>query len=1109
MQLPELLNSIQACVDTPLNAQLDIRHFYETAYPDSYRVGMDLTWEMSRSYHAGHVFVEDGKVIGLNLCGLAFSQEQLDQLVQLPLEDLWTLNLSYTQIRRMHVPASWKSLEVLILFENPTLEQLLFMGPTPELWRLEAANCGLETAELPKGENGVHEKLHYVDLEGNKKLKELELECEYPDLHTLMLRECALASFSLRYETKTLAHLYLSFNKISKLELGPELRWDTLSSLLLRENELGGLPEDLLERMPHLDALYLGTNPLPMDVRSKIEAYGPDRNHLKIYQKYLDQRKIGRLHPDDECKVLFIGNGKAGKTNLVRKIMGLPFDPDWKSTHGITLEVKNLKPPKGVGVPYRLNLWDFGGQDIYHSTHRLFMKANAVYVLAWCQETEYQETCTGEEIGRDGAKITVSYQNHSLTYWLNYAQKLGEKNPLILTKTRSTPDQYASSDRDQVSKTIASFAGAFPNGPAHLAVESSEPHAKLSGYEPFHQSLWDAVKEVKSRGTDTIAEPLYRLRNYLRELQKSGEKRLNLSQYEKKAKELKVIDPLLELETWLHETGVVHYRKGMFDDEIVLDQVWAIEAIYSLLRRDDGLAAHIRDNQGFFSGKMALELWRRKIKGFQEEDAKTFINYMMSCDLCFEMTHADQSEGFEHRNFMAPQHFSGERPNSFELPFEGGDYGEYVCQAGFVPPGVIQALICRSIEYRDPEAKRAYYRDGILLRKGTGRQAQVLALECLPDSGRITILFKPRAIPLLKQIRTEVLSLLEGDGFQETIQFNDDRSMPWNDWESSQAGMADPLKMVEPEPFDPSLGQSRTISANQDEQVDLMGKQVSERKTLFTSPADRDEAKIIKSMMEKLSEESQKELKFLKEKRHKLSMDRIKTANPMLEFELDEEISKINEQIKAILTASGDDNKAKSSKPFQKGEKKILFMSANPRNRTHLEVKKELRFLQSEYMRGGNDHSYVFLEAEFGVDAQRFQRALDAKPSILHFSGHGINEGLYIQDDNGNAIPYRISGLKRSFKHHTESLKAIILNACFSKDIALTLSDLGFLVIGTSGRIHDSTSIEFSKGFYSALGSGKDFQICFEEGLTAAEMTQAFQPDLIHAYQNGARLPWT
>ena len=82
---------------------------------------------------------------------------------------------------------------------------------------------------------------------------------------------------------------------------------------------------------------------------------------------------------DAELKVLFLGNRGAGKTQLCRRLRGMNYEPNVPSTHGIELSESKVEL-EGFREPVRLNLWDFGGQEIYHGAHPLFLQA---WFLFW------------------------------------------------------------------------------------------------------------------------------------------------------------------------------------------------------------------------------------------------------------------------------------------------------------------------------------------------------------------------------------------------------------------------------------------------------------------------------------------------------------------------------------------------------------------------------------------------------------------------------------------------------------------------------------------------------------------------------------------------------
>jgi internalin A len=132
-----------------------------------------------------------------------------------------------------------------------------------------------------------------------------------------------------------------------------------------------------------------------------------------------------------EAKLVVLGNGRIGKTQICRRLRGLPYDEKVPSSHGITV-TSDLCAGEADGQV--LNIWDFGGQDIYHGAHTLFMKTNAVFLIAWHPEFED----TGEK-RVDG----LQFRNYPLSYWLEYVRTLGRRDcPVVVVQARcERPEQ--------------------------------------------------------------------------------------------------------------------------------------------------------------------------------------------------------------------------------------------------------------------------------------------------------------------------------------------------------------------------------------------------------------------------------------------------------------------------------------------------------------------------------------------------------------------------------------------------------------------------------------------------------------------------------------------
>ena len=69
--------------------------------------------------------------------------------------------------------------------------------------------------------------------------------------------------------------------------------------------------------------------------------------------------------------MLILGEGGAGKTSLLRRLYqpDQPLPTEKETTRGIAIYRHEFKLSNGR--LFRLNVWDFGGQEIYRATHQI------------------------------------------------------------------------------------------------------------------------------------------------------------------------------------------------------------------------------------------------------------------------------------------------------------------------------------------------------------------------------------------------------------------------------------------------------------------------------------------------------------------------------------------------------------------------------------------------------------------------------------------------------------------------------------------------------------------------------------------------------------------
>lgn len=162
----------------------------------------------------------------------------------------------------------------------------------------------------------------------------------------------------------------------------------------------------------------------------------------------------------------------------------------------------------------------------------------------------------------------------------------------------------------------------------------------------------------------------------------------------------------------------------------------------------------------------------------------------------------------------------------------------------------------------------------------------------------------------------------------------------------------------------------------------------------------------------------------------------------------------------------------------------ILFIASDPTDTSRLRLQEEEREVREKLQLSQRRHRFSFHQRG-AVRPEDFSQALlDIEPQIVHFSGHGTAHGeLCFEDKNGKARPIPSNSLAALFREFSESVKCVVLNACYSEKQADAIVKHVDYVIGMDKAIGDKAAIAFSIGIYQALGAGKSFEEAYRLGL--------------------------
>jgi hypothetical protein len=180
-----------------------------------------------------------------------------------------------------------------------------------------------------------------------------------------------------------------------------------------------------------------------------------------------------------------------------------------------------------------------------------------------------------------------------------------------------------------------------------------------------------------------------------------------------------------------------------------------------------------------------------------------------------------------------------------------------------------------------------------------------------------------------------------------------------------------------------------------------------------------------------------------------------------------------------------------------KGQICILFMAASPVDEKRLRLDEEIRLID-ERLRLAELGSKFKLQQAHAVRVSDIQdHLLRYKPQIVHFSGHGDEDGeLIFQDAAGMSKPVTPQALGDLFRILKGRVCCVVLNACNTALQADAIAAEVDCVIGMSMAIGDRAALEFSGSFYRALGYGETVGTAFELGRNAVSLVGIGRDDL-------------
>ena len=604
------------------------------------------------------------KLLNLRKTQIAALPEEIGQLASLRI-----LDMSGTLISAL--PAEIGQLECLRELNFDETQIAVLPAEVGQLKNLQSLNLrGTQIAVLPE-EIGQLKYLNSLYLEGSN------IASLPHSMHSLTkLKELSFGNTNIRVIPKWINQLtalkYLSISGLRLREIPKEVFELGLPFFLSSsEYEKSRIGQHARITAPGIiiEGTSLATQPVSL--------FALDRKFIKAYY---DEPKV----PVREGKVIFLGDGNAGKSHTIERIFRGGRDDGINTDKTPGINIKTWEPECG-DKKIKINFWDFGGQEIMHAMHRCFLTGRSLYVVVLRERSNSRHN-----------DLTLQAR-----YWLENIRSFAPDCPVILAVNREIGVPGTSGINTRQLRDM--FKGIIGEPIIYCAKKDTDDN---------FDTLTNAILEHALELDSTEMEFPISWNNVRSELDSMSNRRgrtgseyyISKEEYKQLCLYHSITDENIQrwLLEWFNDLGVCfsyHQKDGKeLDRYQVLNPEWLTNAIYAVINigkrpdfSENGVITKaeineiLRDPTKYTKGKAA-----ESALGYNDNEQGYVLDIMKKFDLCAEISD---------RNYFIPALCSPETPERFRPGKEEyKNHTRFEFRYGFLPDSVMHRLMIECIK---------------------------------------------------------------------------------------------------------------------------------------------------------------------------------------------------------------------------------------------------------------------------------------------------------------------------------------------------------------------------------------------------------------------------
>ena len=648
-----------------------------------------------------------GECVGIDLSSNVFCTipKELSALRQLE-----TLDLSNNMIKYLPpdlietLSESLESLTSIDLRENQLTVIDDSLQKFPKLTSLQLGGSGTFSSKLPPS-LFLLENLHTLAIEGFKLIAPPDDLHKLTNLKRLSLAENCLLSLSLRLKglevlnlrrnqltanalqitecEQSLTSLDISFNRLDRFPQ-PLFIMKELSKLMINNNAIPQISPyiRLLEKLTLLDISHnqIVEIPILLGSLSQLQTFRFKDNAITFPEKkVLSQTTgailkslrdmVGKKESVRRVRMMIVGQENVGKSSISHALRtGTPATVNI-STDGIYVNQWKVQLPNGKAVD--TEVWDFAGQEIYYTTHQLFLSDQAIYFIVW--------------------NILDNEEDTKLHYWLESIKIMAQGAPTILVATHI--DQELKEKAHVTLNRIASkYHQRFPFIKAVTAVSCST----CAGFPELQERLQEVLASQSFLEAVIPCKYQFFERQMLWERSRRRPPVIPLSEYTEIAALFSIEgDEIQEVSKLLHNWGaILYYEESHLKDMVTLDPRWLIQLLSELIT-----TKHRYIKQGIVEHADLIQIWHPS--DYPLDLHRSLLQILRKFEIAFPSAEYRTEEEWQAGSSIVPSALPLKpdlRVSQIFPRFETTKQYARDYRVSFVPAGFLNFLIIRLME---------------------------------------------------------------------------------------------------------------------------------------------------------------------------------------------------------------------------------------------------------------------------------------------------------------------------------------------------------------------------------------------------------------------------